>query len=477
MAAEKTLSVKSLAELGATRLAELLLEIVEDDASAKRRLRLELTSRAGGDKVAAEIRKRLATIAKSRSFVEWQKMRAFSQDLDLQRAAIMDYVAPTAPNEAFELLWRFLEMAPALYDRCDDSNGTVSGIIAEARDNLGDVAASSSFKPVALADRVFDAVCSNDYGQYDGLIALLAPSLAAGGLAHLKARFEAMAAQPPTPAPTEQRRVIGISSKGPIYEDDWQPQRHARLVKAALAEIADAQGDVDAYRASFTAQEQANPHIATGIAQRLLAAGRAQEAMDALGLAVGTSERGTRWGEWEECRITTLEALGDAQAAQAERWALFARDLRAEHLKEYLRRLPDFENDEAEAKALNLAEQHDSFHQALTLLVNWPASDRAANLVLTRSSELDGNHYWLLTPAADALDPRHPLAATLMLRSMITYALENGRTKRYGHAARHLKTCELLARRIEDFGAYASHDAFVAELKLRHGRKSAFWKA
>ena len=147
MAAEKTLSVKSLAELGATRLAELLLEIVEDDASAKRRLRLELTSRAGGDKVAAEIRKRLATIAKSRSFVEWQKMRAFSQDLDLQRAAIMDYVAPTAPNEAFELLWRFLEMAPALYERCDDSNGTVSGIIAEARDNLGDVAASASFNP------------------------------------------------------------------------------------------------------------------------------------------------------------------------------------------------------------------------------------------------------------------------------------------------------------------------------------------
>ena len=111
-------------------------------------------------------------------------------------------------------------------------------------------------------------------------------------------------------------------------------------------------------------------------------------------------------------------------------------------------------------------------------LTDWPAHGRAADLVLTRHDELDGNHYWLLlTPGAEALEQRHPLAATLMLRAMISYSLGAGKHKRYGHAARHLQTCEYLAKRIETFDDHPDHEAFVAELRLRHGRKSGFWNA
>ena len=69
MPSEKTLNAKNLAALGAGRLAELLLEVTASDAAAKRRLRLELASRSGGD-VAGEIRKRLLSIARSRSFLD-----------------------------------------------------------------------------------------------------------------------------------------------------------------------------------------------------------------------------------------------------------------------------------------------------------------------------------------------------------------------------------------------------------------------
>jgi hypothetical protein len=47
-----------------------------------------------------EIRKRLTTIGKSRSFVDWPKIRALSADLDMQRDAIAKYVAPTQLGEA-----------------------------------------------------------------------------------------------------------------------------------------------------------------------------------------------------------------------------------------------------------------------------------------------------------------------------------------------------------------------------------------
>ena len=104
MASDKTLNAKNLAALGAERLAELLLELATGDAAAKRRLRLELASRSGGGDVAPEIRKRLTSIAKARSFVDWRKIRQRAADLDMQRTAIMSHVAPTKPAEALSSL-------------------------------------------------------------------------------------------------------------------------------------------------------------------------------------------------------------------------------------------------------------------------------------------------------------------------------------------------------------------------------------
>jgi hypothetical protein len=58
--------------------------------------------------------------------------------------------------------------------------------------------------------------------------------------------------------------------------------------------------------------------------------------------------------------------------------------------------------------------------------------DRAASLVIRRAAELDGDHFEILTPAADALAGRHPLAATLMLRSIIDFALAQSRSAGIG---------------------------------------------
>jgi hypothetical protein len=114
-------------------------------------------------------------------------------------------------------------------------------------------------------------------------------------------------------------------------------------------------------------------------------------------------------------------------------------------------------------------------HHALGFLVTWPALDQAARLVLARADELNGDFYEILAPAAAALEAKHPLAATLLRRALIDFALERNRTKRFQHAARHLEECESLADRIEDFGRFEAHEAYVNRLKAQHGRKSSFW--
>ena len=82
MASKKPLNAASLEALGAARPMEVLLDTSSGDAALKRHLRLELAEAAGPTEVAAEVRKRLATRAQSRSFVDWDRQAAFAADLD-----------------------------------------------------------------------------------------------------------------------------------------------------------------------------------------------------------------------------------------------------------------------------------------------------------------------------------------------------------------------------------------------------------
>jgi hypothetical protein len=252
MTKSKPLNAKNLEALGAERLATLLLSLTEGNAVAKRKLKLELASTlTGGTGVAAEVRKRLATLRKARSFVDWRKNRSFVQDLQTQLQAILDHVAPHQPKEAFDLLWQLLEMAPALYERCDDSNGEIGQIMADALIELGKLAPMAELKPADLVDRVFNALCDNDYAQFDNVLDHVSGVLGQKGLSALKVKFETLAKNPPKPVKDEERKVIGWGSMGPIYDDQLAIRRHENLIQSALADIADAMGDADSFIGHF----------------------------------------------------------------------------------------------------------------------------------------------------------------------------------------------------------------------------------
>jgi hypothetical protein len=78
MVMKKTLNAKNLEALGAERLAELLMEISGGNAVVKRRLRLELAGAQNPAALARAIRKRLAAMARSRTFVDWRNRRRWS---------------------------------------------------------------------------------------------------------------------------------------------------------------------------------------------------------------------------------------------------------------------------------------------------------------------------------------------------------------------------------------------------------------
>jgi hypothetical protein len=89
---------------------------------------------------------------------------------------------------------------------------------------------------------------------------------------------------------------------------------------------------------------------------------------------------------------------------------------------------------------------------------------------------MDGNVYYILTPAAEALASRSPLAATLLLRAMIDFTLEEARASRYKHAARHLEECARLAPAIDGFGGFETHAEYDARIRDQHRRKTSFYR-
>jgi hypothetical protein len=123
VASRTVLNTKNLEALGAKRLAELLVEVSTANAAVKRRLRLELAGSQSSGEVSKEVRKRLTTVARSRSFIDWQNRKSLIEDLEAQRRAIVNQVAKTDPTEAIELMWRFVTIANSVFERCDDSSG------------------------------------------------------------------------------------------------------------------------------------------------------------------------------------------------------------------------------------------------------------------------------------------------------------------------------------------------------------------
>ena len=259
-ASRKTVTLDNLMALGPERLAVILVELADGNAEAKRRLRLELAAQEGGDSIAAEIGKRITALRSARSFVDWQKRREFVRDLDQQRAMIADRVAPIRPDLALDLMWRFLDLAEPVLNRVDDSTGSVGDVFRLACEDLEVIAVKAKPDPVSFADRVLAALLANNYGIYDGLVSVVLPALGDVGAAHLRSRLA---------------QILADRKAG-------RQDGRADAARRALQDIADGQADVNAYIALVPMTERSRPHTGAEIGRRLLAAGRAAEALAAL---------------------------------------------------------------------------------------------------------------------------------------------------------------------------------------------------
>jgi hypothetical protein len=381
-------TAENLVTLGAERLAELLVSAAATRPELKRRLRMELAAEQGADHLVVEIDKRLGSLTTSRGKISWRQRPSFVRDFDALRVLIVERLAALDKPMALDRLWSFLDLAPRLATRLRDRDGELAAVFALAAAEIGELL------------RQVDA----DAGA-DALASALAKQPAAWAI-------WLPVALPNTPSDVVQRALVTrVARSGATAA--WLP-----LVRL----LADAAGDIETYRASFSAEALKAPAVAAEIAQRLMAADRVDEARQVLE-AARQSKRpgllGRRTVEpdfaWETAWIDYLERTGQAQAAQAARWASFERTLSLERAKAFVSRLADFDDVEAENRAFAHAAGHADFAAALGLLVEWPALLEASQLILARADDIDVDDDKAEAWSA-RLKPRYPVAAELLLR-------------------------------------------------------------
>ncbi|SMF89940.1 hypothetical protein SAMN02982917_6903 [Azospirillum oryzae] len=446
---EQEISVAAVEALGARRLAEILVGHACWDVGLHQALRLALASRSSGDQLVHTLCDELERIEGDRRFYGYRESSSLAADLDRIRDAIVRDLLPRQPKAAIQLLDRFIRLDANVFDRSDDSDGMIGDVIKQAVDDLGAAwAVLPGRDQVHLAHEVFDILNGDGYGVHGGVVSAFTEALGQEGLSEL----ERMIREDLDRCRAEEREA-----------------RTWPLIRG-LQQIADARGDVDSFVAAHRLAGTEDQAL-KDICERLIEAGRVADALTRVEAAAVPGHR--RW-EVDDLHIRLLELLGRQGDAQAVRWRMFSNSLSEHTLRAYLAHLPSDEHERVRAAAVGMARQHREPHTALNLLITLDL-DAAANLVLTRISELNGDHYSSLRPAAQALEANHPLAATLLYRCMGDVVLARAQSTQYEHAVRDLVAAERLASAVGDWIDHLSQEAYRERIVARHRQKRTFW--
>lgn len=403
---QKKVTAENLVGLGAERLAEILVSVADTRVELKRRLRMELAAQQGPGPLAAEIDKRLAAFETSRGRITWRAGPAFIRDLEGVRDLIAARLAPLDAAATIDRFWRFMDIQGASARRYRERNGELRAVFERAAADLGRLLAHVAPGPAASA---------------------LVDSLAREPSAW-KIWLPALLGETPRDFAAEALRTL---SERRCAVPGWI---------ILIRQLADAAQDVDAYRATLTEETLSAPLVATALGQRYLAAGRVEEAGAVLRLAApSVSKRGKAVDpDWESIWIDYLQASGDIAAAQEVRWASFERTLSPDRARDFIGRLADFDDVEAETRAFEVAASAGDFESGLRLLMEWPALPEAARMIEARAEEAcvdpQAAELW-----AAKLRRRFPKAASVLLRKTAAGAFRR----------RDFKTCDRLSAEAE----------------------------
>jgi len=435
-----------LIELGVDRLADALLELARRDDAAD-----DLVGRmiATPQENVKRFKAKLSGLKRRRRFIGWGESAGFARELgtlleDL-RAGVTD------PRTGAELVAAFYECDTGALGSCDDSSGNVGDVFRyDARELFVSYASRCADKEW-LGDLVFRVIQSDDYGVRDVLIDC---------------------AQDYLTEPVMRATVARLQKRAGQESDEYRKRHWLHNVESLAWQLKDAPLFEQTRMASWGSLSTA---ACVDIARVYLGCGNE---LTALTWLEKIPEADTFMLAERDSLLLDIHGRTGNTARQAEAaWRIFRRSRSAATLLLLLDVIGHDKRADLLAGEIGAILEATKFSPVdATFLVEIERLEAAETYVLRHADQLNGDYYGGLLPLAEAMQKNGCLlCASVIYRALLDSILRRAQTKTYPHGVRYLRKLDLLAHSVSDWCNVESHDVYMRELKLNHGRKSSFW--
>jgi hypothetical protein len=468
LAKSPRLTHEVIAALGVDKLAQIALDAAQRDVIFKKHLNAALAGSKGPKAIIAMIDRRLTALEKARSSIDWDKTKAFAQDLRAAVDNISTELGAVDPETAIDRLFRFLRTSGAVSNRVDDSNGTIQRVYYTAIEAFGPLSAQmSEANRKQLPTIIMEEAKKNDYEYFNELTQLVIGNIPLDAISEWDNMLK-------------EKQTALIAKVNP-NQSDWNLEKKISTLRISRQIIATTRNDLDGYIALEETQSPCMQNTIS-IAKKLIEANRPEEALiwvhKNMPFIRDTKERDLTSRDNVLLEASILDTLKRKTEANKLRWNSFCQTLDTQMLREHVRHLDDFSEFDVLERAYNYAYNFNDKYRALKFLIEWAELDLASKLVIETADNWDLSSYGIFHYAATALKQNYPLAATILYRLFVTNVVSTGNSSYYSDAAKYLKELAHLATAFDelDHPSMTKHAIYHAELLRLHSKKRTFWE-
>lgn len=446
-----------LKKQGIDALVGMIMDLAERDAALFRKLEVAAAAlHADDETLELRLRKAIDSAVKTRDYIEYREAADWAAGVDEALDAVADLVSRGRAALALKLLDRAITGIERAIESIDDSDGHCGTLLRRAAGIHLDAVRVVRPDPVQLARDLFVREMEDDYGVFHQSVTAYADVLGEAGLAELRRlATEAWEKLPP--------------SRGKRNDGHQPSDLNARALLGLLDHFAERDGDVDA-RIALRARDLSSPWSYLQLAEFCLAQGRRDEALRRAEEGLWVFE-----DDWRDDRLVLfavklLVKVGRKADAEAHLWRAFEKGPTIE----LYRRLRKLAGKAACDRAVVFLEGQTGKGERIRwlsladilveILMHEKMFDAAWAAVLKHKASI--NLKLTLAGKSEATHPRE----TLEVYSQRVEQLANGGgNEAYKEAAKLISRMTALQSRTEQAN-------YVADLKMRHGRKRNFMK-
>lgn len=123
------------------------------------------------------LNKEITTIKNGRKFINYYEADAFTEKLYSIDSRINNYLIKQAPGQALKLCKRLIEIDEKIFERVDDSGGSIGCFYDSLFETLDKAMANTKEAPEDIADYILEVYLNDDYGNRGSIIDHLKESL------------------------------------------------------------------------------------------------------------------------------------------------------------------------------------------------------------------------------------------------------------------------------------------------------------